>query len=155
MEPSLRRPDPFLLVPLAARGVETIEGDDSCVIALADGSPARHFLRVLMPFSVSGRAIPCSWGIWVEVAERDFKSAWELWSDPEQHLHPPFPATLANDIHGYEPTAGLAGTVQLQDPSSIPIFMLAPGSHSLIAEQRNGVHERTVLSWLEPFIHPQ
>jgi hypothetical protein len=154
IEPSLRRPDAILGVPSSRRGVDTFEGDDFCVLTLADGSAPRHFLRVLMPFSVSGREVPCSWGIWVEVAQSSFSRAWDLWSDPTQHLEPPFEGMLANAIHGYPSTLGLTGTVQLRDPSSVPVFTLSPSSHPLVAEQMAGVPEQTVLDWLAPFIHP-
>jgi hypothetical protein len=107
-----------------------------------------------MPFAVAGRTKPCCWGIWVEVSKHDYRRTNKLWESPHQHLEKPFPAHLANNIEGYPRTLGLPGLVQLKSPTAIPVFILDPGAHPLIAEQTSGVTETVVMAWLKPILHP-
>ena len=163
IEPTLLRPDPILSVPKSKRGSWTSEGKDYAVLrprrsfrewfTRPQMSP-RYFLRVNMPFAVAGRDKPVAWGIWVEVSQRDYAAVHRLWDSSEQHLHPPIPARLANDIRDYPATSGLPGKLQLQNPSSVPVFTLEAGNHPLIAQQQHGVSEDTVMKWLEPILHP-
>jgi hypothetical protein len=107
-----------------------------------------------MPFPVEGLENPCCWGIWCEVSGEDYATINDLWNDPDQCAHPPFPATLANDLHGYPPTAGLAGSVRFLDPDKIPFFQLAADVvHPIADEMREGVTPARVLEWLAPYLH--
>jgi hypothetical protein len=153
-EPSFRRPDAVISIPPEERGFRVIDDDHACAVRdLADTS-RQYFLRVLMPFEVAGRSSPCSWGIWVEVSERDHEVTRALWDDPNQHLQPPFFGRLANRIWDYPSTLGLRGWVQLQSPTLIPTFLLEPSDHPLAVEQKDGVTEEKVLQWLQPILHP-
>lgn len=107
----------------------------------------------MMPFAVLGRGHPINWGIWVEVSRADYRRTLMLWDSPAQHEQPAFAARLANNIDDYPPTKGLAGLVQLEDPSRVPTFTLSDGEHALVSEQRHGVSEATVLRWLDPILH--
>ncbi len=156
MEPSFRRPDALLEVPPSERRTRTRESNDACVIRNADDTESRCYLRVLMPFRVVGRAGLYSWGVWVEVAEDDFRQAMSLWDDPNQADTPAFAATLANALPGYDGSFGLPGLVSLQDATSIPHFRLAgPADHPLVREQRGEVTPERVLEWVQPMFHPQ
>src|SRR5262245_12951282 len=124
LEPSFRRPDAFLEIPQDERAYRTLEQKDLCAIRDAADSHRRYFLRVLLPIPVHGQDYPCSWGIWVEISERDFERTRELWSDPACGNEPPFPGRLANRAENYPPTLGLSGWVQLVSPAEIPIFTL-------------------------------
>jgi hypothetical protein len=155
LEPSFRRPDPFVAIPRAEREFRTLDGNDHCAIRDAADTQRRYFLRVLLPIPVEGREVPCSWGIWAEVSPEDYKRAMDLWRDPRQGEEPPFPGRLANTCPGYRETQGLPGTVQLISPESIPHFhFLAEVDHPLAVEQRQGVSPTRVLEWLLPWIHP-
>ncbi len=163
IEPSLLRPDPILAVPAGKRKSWTWESKDACILRprrtllevfTKPSAPPRFFLRVTMPFAVVGREKPCSWGIWVEVERSSYLLVDQLWDSPNQHLQPPFRGTLANDLHGYPPSPGLPGQVQLISPSAIPVFTLGPGAHPLVAQQQVSVTEEVVLQWLHPIIHP-
>ncbi|NUO48467.1 MAG: DUF2199 domain-containing protein [Polyangiaceae bacterium] len=116
----------------------------------------RFFLRVLVPFRVEGRKLPCSWGLWVEVAPADFQAVGQLWDAPDQADHGPWPATLANDAATYPSTLGLRGSVHFADPNQIPHLRLDPEQdHPFIADWKRGVSEAQVMKWLEPFLHGQ
>ena len=149
MEPSYRWPDAYLAVPEEERAQRTAPGRDHCRVRDAADSARRYFLRALLPVPVRGAAVPCSWGVWVEVDERAFARAGDLWSDPEQEREPPFAGTLANALAGYAGTLGLPGALQLTGPASVPRFTLAPGlAHPLALEQRSGVRPERVVEWL-------
>ena len=167
IEPSLRRPDDIIAIPQELRSRVAIENKDDCVLYARPHSPwvrpflarrqgfGRYFLRVLMPFAVTGRDQPINWGIWVEVSRASYRLTCNLWNSPEQHKQPPFEGRVANSINGYPPTIGLPGSVQLEDPSRVPTFTLHDGDHPFISEQRHGVTEATVLAWLNPILHPR
>ncbi len=154
IEPSLRWPDAYLDLSERERTTRARAAKDMCIID--DGDKRRHFLRVLVPFPVEGRELPCSWGLWVEVAARHFERAAQLWTDPRQYEEPAFPGLVANAIEGYDETTGLPGLVSLVSPSSIPHFTFH-GSvrHAFAQEQRRGVTEAKVLEWLLPILHPE
>ena len=101
----------------------------------------RYFLRVNMPFRVTGRVNLISWGIWVEVSARDYRRIYELWDSPDQSREPPFHAALANDIHDYPPTSGLPGVVQLQNPTTVPLFTLQVARFGV--SSHSGNHAKT------------
>jgi hypothetical protein len=153
LEPSLMRPDAYLAVPEAERGERTKASNDFCTV-VGQGGGSRWFVRALMPFPVEGVDRPCCWGVWCEVSAQDFATIQLLWNDPQQCAHPPFAATLANDLHGYPPTAGLAGAVRFVDPDDIPFFELAADvTHPIADEMRAGVTPARVLEWLAPYLH--
>jgi hypothetical protein len=164
MEPSMKRPEPLLSVPEDERGTATYESKNVCILfaetpkslfarLTARPQSHRYFLRVLLPFEVEGRDLPLSWGLWVEVSERQYERVMDLWDDPQQHREPPFEAVLANNLWDYPPAEGLPGLVHLQGPDSIPKFFLSAGSHPLVVEQHHGVTEARVLEWLDPILH--
>lgn len=154
IEPALIRPDPVLAIPQEERGAWVVEAKDYAVIGPRSTPSPRYFLRVNMPFRVEGREAPLLWGVWVEVAEDDYKRIHELWTSPDQHREPPFRATLANDLENYPATSGLPGTIRLQSPTTVPILMLDPGDHPLAKEQQTDVSQETVLRWLRRILHP-
>lgn len=166
IEPSLKRPDPLLDIPDDLRPSAAYESKDNCILFNEESRSGiarllrrfrrgghRYFLRVLVPFSVDGRQIHISWGMWIEVPYENYRRVRELWSDPDQHREPPFHAQLANNIWGYPPTLGLDGYVYLQSPHSIPKFLFSDSNHPFVAEQRTGVTEARVLDWLDPILH--
>lgn len=154
VEPSYRRPDEWYAVPEDEREYRVWDGKDACGIRSLDDSERRFFLRVGLPMPVHGEAIPCNWGLWVEVSERAFYRVRELWYEPSQASEPPFEGWVANALAGYESTLGLRGEVTLTGPKSVPSFRLAPDSDHLLArEQREGVWPERVLDWVGSHIH--
>jgi hypothetical protein len=154
LEPGFTHPDAYLEVPPEDRHWRTLGGKDERTVRDDEDSPPRYFFRCVLPVPVHGEPDPRCWGVWVEVDHAAWTRVRELWRDEDQHLEPPFPATLANEIPGYPPTLGLRGQLQLSGPRSVPGFRLSPGvDHPLAEEQRRGVPLERVLEWLWPQLH--
>jgi hypothetical protein len=149
MEPTYRRPDAYLAVPSEERPFRTIASKDDCRVRDAGDIHRQYFLRVRLPVPVRGEAVPCAWGVWVEIDETAYERARQLWDDSRQHHEPPFLGVLANELKCYEDTVGLPGLVQLTGPTSVPTFTLAPHvKHRLAEEQRAGVYPERVVEWV-------
>jgi hypothetical protein len=154
MEPSYGRPDAYFEVPKDQREYLTNFSKDDGRIRNVDDTERRHFLRVLLSVPIRGEKKDCAWGVWVEVSGTDWERAYDLWDDPKQVDEPPFPATLANALKGYEGTLGLPGRVQLTGPKTAPLFELDPGvDHPLASEQREGVFAERVIEWVSAHHH--
>jgi hypothetical protein len=155
LEPCFDRPDAYFEIPREERGRRTWNAASLCVLWGEGDEPDRHFLRVVLPIPVRGEADAMCWGVWVEVAEADFETVHDRWSDPAQAAAPPFPGRLANAFRDMPPTVGLPGSVRLTGPRTVPAFELAPElAHPLAVEQREGVFPERVLEWLAPTLHP-
>ena len=154
MEPTFARPDAFIAVPVEERERRTRHSDDWCVVRGEPGERDRYFYRAVLPVPVRGEGRDVNWGVWVEVAERDYGRIADLWEAPDQHEAPPFAAALANALADYPPTSGLPGTLHLVSASRRPVFRLDPAlDHPLAAEQRDGVYAERVLEWLARQLH--
>jgi hypothetical protein len=158
MEPSFDRPDAYLEVPEGERAERTYAADDYCVVWDADGTPRRHFLRVLVPVPVRGESEGFCWGAWAEVAEPDFARAFDNATHPDQASWPPFAGALANRIPllpaDAASTLGLPGSVRLTGPTTLPEFWLdANLAHPFAREQREGVYPERLLEYLSPGLH--
>jgi hypothetical protein len=154
MEPSYGRPDAYFEVPKDQREYLTNFSKDDGRIRNADDTERRHFLRVLLSIPIRGEERDVAWGVWVEVSGPDWERAYDLWDDPKQGKEPPFPATLANALRGYEGTLGLPGRVQLTGPDTAPLFELdASVDHPLAREQREGVDPERVVEWVSAHHH--
>jgi hypothetical protein len=156
LEPSLARPDAFLAVPESERSARTQVSGDFCVVCEDGKVKPRWFVRALVPVPVHGLERPCCWGVWSEVSAADYARISLLWNDPDQCKAPPFRATLANDLHGYPPSAGLEGTVAFRDVNSIPFFEFDQDvKHPFAEETRAGVAPERVMAWLIPLLHSE
>ncbi len=148
LEPGFRRPDAYLRLADSEQQSYTKANSDLCRIDLPAGD-ARHFVRAVLPVSVSGYEHRTAWGIWVEVSEFSFNRVLELWSDSDQHLEPPMPATIANSISGYPETEGLGVALQLAGPTTRPQVVLPPDlDHPFANECRVGVSLHRASEWL-------
>jgi hypothetical protein len=154
MEPSYGRPDAYFEVPKDEREYLTNFSKDDGRIRNADDTERRHFLRVLLSIPMRGEQRDVAWGVWVEVSGADWERAYDLWDDPKQANEPPFPATLANALRGYDGTLGLPGRVQLTGPKTAPLFELDAGvDHPLAREQREGVFAERIIEWVSAHHH--
>ena len=155
MEPSYGRPDAYFEVPEEQRAYLTNFSDDDGRIRNADDTERRHFLRALLSFPIRGGKSDCAWGVWVELSADHWQRAYDLWNDAKQAKEPPFPATLANALRGYEGTLGLPGHVRLMGRKKMPVFELDEGvDHPLAREQREGVEAERVVEWVSAHHHP-
>jgi hypothetical protein len=154
MEPSYGRPDAYFEVPKDQREYLTNFSKDDGRIRNTDDSERRYFLRVLLSVAIRGEERDVAWGVWVEVSSADWERAYDLWDDPNQGKEPPFPATLANALKGYEGTLGLPGRVRLTSPTTAPEFEFdASVDHPLAREQREGVDPARVIEWVSAHHH--
>jgi hypothetical protein len=154
LEPSYSRPDAYFEVPKDQREYLTNFSKDDGRIRNADDTERRHFLRVLLSVPIRGEQQDVAWGVWVEVSAADWERAYDLWDDPKQAAEPPFAATLANALKGYEGTLGLPGRVRLTSPTTAPLFELdASVDHPLAREQRQGVFPERVIEWVSMHHH--
>jgi hypothetical protein len=154
MEPSYAWPDAYLDVPKKQRQYLTSFSKDDGRIRNADDTERRHFLRVVLSVPINGERQDVAWGVWVEVSAADWERAYDLWEDPDQAKQPPFPATLANALKGYEGTVGLPGRVRLTGPTTAPLFELDAGlDHPLAREQQEGVGAERVIEWVSAHHH--
>lgn len=153
LEPSYARPDALDRIPAEQRERLAFVRKDFCVIHGGDDAP-KHFVRVVLPISVTGRREPCSWGLWAKVTAATYNEVRELWEDATQLARGPWPAALANDIDGYPSTIGLPGTLRFVDPTQIPHFAFeADVVHPLATEWREGVTEDRLLEWQLWLLH--
>jgi hypothetical protein len=154
MEPSYDRPDAYFEVPKRQREYLTNFSKDDGRIRNAEDTERRHFLRVLLSIPIRGDQRDIAWGVWVELSAADWERAYDLWDDPDQANEPPFPATLANALKGYEGTLGLPGRVRLTGPTTAPLFELDENvDHPLAREQREGVFAERVVEWISAHHH--
>jgi hypothetical protein len=145
MEPAFNSPHAWWEISEDERARSKLS-NDLCMI-FADGT--RGFIRAVLPIPVSGRALPVSWGIWVEVDQATWETVLELWKDPRQHEHAPFDVTLANNIPGSPPTAGLPVQLHLTSPTTRPRVEIASDvEHPFAQQQREGVSESQIMAWL-------
>ena len=155
VEPSFRMPDAYLAIPQAERAVRTLATKDACAVQDMDKNAGRFFLRVLAPFFIKHRPEPISWGVWVEVQQRDFERVQDLWDAPQQAEEPPFFGRIANELPGYDNSLDITGIVTLTDPTHVPAFnATAPENHPFVREQRSGVTKQRVAEWMVPLYHP-
>jgi hypothetical protein len=154
MEPSYGRPDAYFEIPKEQREYLANFSTDDGRIRDTDDTERRHFLRVLLSIPVRGEERDVAWGVWVEVSGSDWERAYELWDDPRQVNEPPFRATLANTLRGYEGTLGLPGRVRLTGPKTAPLFELDAGvDHPIAREQQEGVYAERVIEWVSAHHH--
>ena len=156
LEPSFRKPEAFLRIPVAQRDFRVMDSKDAVAIRNIGDTERRYFLRVLAPFNVSGLPSPISWGIWVEVTERQWNRVNELWDAPDQNNEPPFVAKIANILPGYVNSESIIGMVALTDANNIPTFhATAPRDHPFVREQTAGVTPERAAEWMILIYHPE
>ena len=143
-----RRPDAVVALPDDYRESHCHESDD-----LAHINWERWFIRCILAIPVIGRQKSTAIGLWVEVAQQSFDAVRELWESPDQHLHPPIAATLANAVYTHPKSLGQAVMVQLTGPTTRPEVYLQDRSSSLGSEQANGIPEERAIQYAMRAVH--
>ncbi|HEY3411205.1 MAG TPA: DUF2199 domain-containing protein [Propionicimonas sp.] len=131
-------PDDWLAVSPGER-LEAELTPDVCI--LPHRGATRHFIRghIQLPLLVPDPEI-FVWSVWVEVEEESMSSIAQSWSDPNRAAIAPIKGWLATELPYEQPTKGLEVVVHTRDPGQVPLLMMAEGAtHTLAAEQRNGV----------------
>lgn len=97
-----------MALPIEGRSARAKEGNDLCAVwAQSDSEKHRYFVRAVLSVAPLDAAGFTRWGLWVEVAEVDFRRIVDSWSDPEQCSIPAMSAQLGNRVPGYTETLGL------------------------------------------------
>ena len=130
-------PEPIFRIDEDDRDTRAWVGDDSAV--LRDGDAERFFVRALLELPVEGEDGYFGYGAWIEVGAEDFETLGELWHDEDGWRREPFTGTLANDLHPYAFTEGLAVRIRLRDVRLLPLVELDEADHELVRAQRIGI----------------
>lgn len=147
LDPTFKRPEPYVRLSQDLRDSVAKAGDDMCRISLPEADP-RYFVRGVLPVPVVGHSSGIAWGVWAEVSEASFKRILDLWSDPNQNSEPPMHGELANVIPSYPNTLGLPLTLQLTGPTSRPEFRFKPGTnHPFVSECEAGIDAHRAAHW--------
>ena len=125
-------------------------GDDWCRFVDETGA-ARFYLRALLHLPIADTTDDFRFGVWVEVDRGDFYRLGERWRDDAAVR--PFFGRLANDLDGYDATAGLPVAIQLRQVNLLPSAILLDGSHRLVEEQRSGMTRERALRLAERVLH--
>jgi hypothetical protein len=99
------------------------------------------FVRGCVEVPIVDREEKFTLGLWVSVAEDNFKRVLDLWT-AEVENEPPMFGLLCNDVSLYPastPTLGLKTSVRLRNNNQRPAITLEPTDHPFAADQRNGV----------------
>lgn len=120
----------------------------SADIVALDGE--RFFLRGVLPLPVTGRPLPYSLGVWVEVSPEAFSRIYDRWDDEDQDQEPRLPGLLANAVPFHPSTIRLPVAVQLTGPKSRPEFYIDAVEHSLYGEQKQGIDEHRAIEYSDP-----
>jgi len=165
VDPIFRRPEAYVVLEDDQREAHARADDDLCRIDLPNASP-RLFVRCVLPVAVSDRDTGAShgpgpyggpgiaWGLWAEVDEADFARVLERWNDTDQANEPPFAATIANAVPGYD-TCGLSAQVQLTGPTTRPDIVLSPASENTFARQcLAGIDQHLAHTWVRSMTAP-
>jgi hypothetical protein len=154
IEPYFDRPDEYFEIPVEQRAQRVWNARELCVFWETVDTARRHFMRAILPIPIRGEAQDYGWGIWVEVAEVDFAFTHDHWEDPAQAATAPFHGILANALPDMTRTRGLAGTVHLTGPDTLPRFILATDlDHPLVREQQGGVFAERIIEWAARAAH--
>lgn len=123
---------------------------DQCVI---DGE--QFFLVGNLEIPVHGIDHRFSWDVWVEISEKDFLRACELWEQPSRESEPPCRGHVSTSLPGYPETVGLEIWVHTREVGRRPRIDLEPCDHPLVTEQRHGITNERVQEIAELVLHGQ
>ena len=133
-------PEAVHRLPPEQRDERAHGGDDRDWCDYVDpAAGARLFVRGLLELPIPERETYFGYGVWVEVAKRDFDRLLELWNDPDGFRAPPFAGKLANALDPYREKEGLAVELVLRDVEHLPAVRLVDAEHPLVADQRAGI----------------
>jgi len=105
----------------------------------------RYFIRSVIPVPVgAGGQIYC-WGVWAEVAEQGFFTAYDTWNDDDVSHIPRIPGVLANAVPEYESSLGLTGELELHSERRPSFYLTEPSRFT--DDQRNGVTVEDILRY--------
>jgi len=120
-----------------------------------DEEPARFFLRANVAIPITDEEEPLVFSAWVALEEPDFRTAMDLWNDPERGVAPGIQGRLANDLAAYPSTMNLPVEVQFGPIGERPRGVIAPSDHPLAVDHWEGVPSTRVRAIAEILAHPE
>lgn len=133
-----RFPDPVFELSETDRAERVHDAADACILDPGSAAP-RYFIRGTLEMPIDEIDDTFAYGVWLEVSEPSYHRIGALWSDPAGKEEPPFRGFLANELHPYHGTFGLAAELQLRDVEKVPSIRLVRGSHPLERDQSAGI----------------
>lgn len=135
-------PDAIFELDATAREARALVSSDLCML-----DDARYFIRCVLEVAVAGHADVFAYGMWTEVAARDFnRYAVYYNTDAPAHIST-FAGRIANRLPLTEETLGLACEIRLSNEEGMrPAIAITAADHELHAEQEDGVSLERALS---------
>lgn len=138
-EVSFRFPDDYAELPEIERDKRAKATPDFCQL------DQRFFIRCVAPVPVLDGGREYCWGVWVEIAEADFRLAYATWDDEDVSHIPRLQARLANAVPEYKNAKGLRGEIALK-PDRRPVLCIIQDS-AFRDDQLNGVTRQDTLRY--------
>jgi hypothetical protein len=113
------------------------------------------FVRGLLELPIPTLESRFAYGVWIQVAQRDFTFLMEHWDDPAQLRFAPTDGTLANELGPYVATAGLPARLQPISPDLLPLVEVLAADHPLALDQRRGISESRSDELAARVLHPE
>ena len=135
-------------IPEAERAARCQINSDICVI-----DNEHFFVRAVLLVPILGTEESFGWGLWVSLAEADFRRTLELWDAEDVIGEGPFYGLLSNRLPFYPDTLELAVRVHLQNGGQRPRLELEPSDHPLACEQRDGLSWDRTIELAERLMH--
>jgi len=128
-------PDAIFELDAAVRETRALVSSDLCVL-----DDNRFFIRCVLEVAISDHTDVFAYGLWAEVAARDF-SRYSVYYNTDAPAHvSTFSGTVANRLPLTEETLGLACDIRLSNEEGLrPAITITEPDHELHGEQETGV----------------
>lgn len=128
---------------------------DTCLITVGKlfSRCQRFFLRGQILLQVAELNEPFSWLVWVQIGERDFHRAQEVWFEETRESEPETDGSLASSLFPYPETVGLRVALKTRPVGERPQVMIREEAHPLAIEQRDGILVSRIQEFAETLMH--
>jgi hypothetical protein len=128
-------PDAVFELDAAARDDRALVSSDLCVL-----DDQRFFIRCVLEVALADHTDVFAYGLWAEVAARDFNRYAVYYNTDAPSAVSTFPGRIANRLPLTAETQGLECSITLSNEEGMrPAITVADGTHALHGEQQNGV----------------
>lgn len=128
-------PDAIFELDPTAREARTLVSSDLCVL-----DDNRFFIRCVLEVAVADHTEVFAYGMWAEVAQRDFNRYAVYYNTDAPAPVATFGGTIANRLPLTEESLGLPCEIRLSNEEGMrPALSITAASHELSAEQESGI----------------
>jgi hypothetical protein len=128
-------PDAIFVLEAEERQTRALVSSDLCVL-----DDTRYFIRCVLEVAVADHTDVFAYGLWAEVAGRDFNRYAVYYNTDVPQNHSSFEGLLANRLPLTEETLGLACSIALSSEEGLrPSLRVTDALHTLHEEQETGV----------------